>query len=89
MPKCIVCDALLPPDFLSPTDDGLAKKCLFCIRGTDILEYYSEAEDQQKKTTKAEIINEYVILLKEISDMPNVTDILDALKEKHSGIIIA
>jgi len=88
MPKCVVCMALLPPDFLELTEDGLAKKCVFCTRGMDTIEYYSDIEQKQLKTTKADIIKEYVMFLNEISDIPNVADILDAIKEKGSGIIL-
>jgi len=89
MPKCVVCKAMLPPDFLFLTEDGLARKCIFCERSVDTIEYYSELEKKQLKTTKTDTIKEYDLFLKEISDMPNVTDILDAIKEKKSGIILS
>jgi hypothetical protein len=88
MPVCVVCKSVLPPDYLVLTEDALAKKCIFCTRGTDTIEYFSESEGTQKKTTKSEAIREYVEFLKEVSSIPNVADILDAIKDKKSGIIL-
>lgn len=88
MPKCVVCQTVLPPEFLTPTEDELAKKCLFCIRGMDTIEYFSETENKQMKATKTETSREYKEFLNELSDIPNVKDILDIIKEKKSGIIL-
>jgi hypothetical protein len=82
MPKCIVCSSSLPPDFLTLTDDGLAQKCLFCIKGTDSIEYFSESEGRTMTVTKNETIKEYVEFLRELSDIPNVKDVIDAIKER-------
>ena len=82
MPRCVVCQAVLPPDFLDKTEDGLAQKCIFCRKGTDTIEYFSETERTMTKTTKAETVKEYTEFLKEVSEMSNVKDILDAIKEK-------
>jgi hypothetical protein len=88
MGKCVNCSSLLPPEFLEPTEDKLAKKCIFCTKGSDTIEYFSETENKQVKTTKAEIIREYIEFLNEISSMPHVSDILDIIKEKGRGIVL-
>jgi hypothetical protein len=86
MSQCVVCKSLLPPNFLTLTEDGAAHKCLFCIRGTDTIEYFSESEGRTMKTTKAETIKEYSEFLKELSETPNIKDILDAIKERGESI---
>lgn len=86
MPKCVVCQSLLPPEFLEPTDDGLAKKCLFCIRGTDSIEYFSESKNSMQTTTKTETIKEYDEFLKETSDIPNVKNIIEAIKNRNEQL---
>jgi hypothetical protein len=88
MPKCIVCNSILPPEFLDDTPDGLAKKCLFCTKGSDSIEYFSESEQRTLKTTKAETVKEYQELLKELSEIPNVKDILDVIKERGNSHIL-
>jgi hypothetical protein len=88
MPKCVVCQSILPPDFLVETEDGLAQKCIFCVRGKDTIEYFSESEQKAMKTTKTETAKEYLEYLKEISDLPNVKDILDAIKERGETHIL-
>jgi len=89
MPKCVVCQSLLPPDFLEETDDGLAAKCLFCTKGADTIEYFSESEKTTKKVTKSEIAQEYQEFLKEVSEMPSIKAITDAIKDRgDSGVIL-
>ena len=83
MPKCVNCGNLLPPDFLELTDDGLAKKCVFCIRGVNEIEYFSESENRNLTTTKTEIMNEYQEFLKELDEMPSISSILDAIKDRY------
>jgi hypothetical protein len=89
MPKCVVCQSLLPPDFLEKTEDNLAAKCLFCNNGNDTIEYFSESEKTTKKVTKSEIVQEYQEFLKEVSEMPSIKAITDAIKERgDSGVIL-
>jgi len=83
MPKCVVCNVILPPEFLDPTEDKKAKKCIFCTRGIDSISYFSKSRREQMITTKAEIIKEYDIFLEEISKIPNVEDIIDAIKNRE------
>ncbi len=89
MAKCAVCRVLLPPDFLTATADGLAKKCIFCERGSNTIEDFSSSERKQVTITKENTAKEYQIFLKEVSSMPSVSDIIDALKEKESGLILS
>ena len=87
MPKCIVCKSMLPPNFLITTDDGLAKKCIFCDRGVDSVEYFSSAENKPTTTTKQQTIKEYAEFLKELNDMDSISNIMDAVKEKSGNIL--
>ncbi len=82
MPKCIVCDALLPPEFLEVTPDGKARKCVFCTRNTETIRYFSQKENKEIETTKPETIKEYIEFLKELSRVPTVGGIVDVLKSK-------
>jgi len=88
MPRCIVCKAALPPDFLQRTSDGLADKCVFCERGNDFITYFSKSENRQMIINKKEIINEYQELLNEISNTSNIKDILDILESRKKDAIV-
>jgi hypothetical protein len=64
MPKCVKCFEILPPDFLddvSATD----KICIFCSRNIKEIKY---GKDNNKITTKKEIIEEYKIFLKMVKE---------------------
>ena len=83
MPRCINCKALLPPEFLEVTSDGLAKKCVFCTRGTDTIHYFSNSENKDMIATKTEISKEYEEMLKEFSEKPSIKDIIEAVKDRE------
>ena len=89
MPVCVVCKTTLPPDFLIITEDGLAKKCLFCTRQNDTIEYFSEKEGKQLKVTKSETSKEYVGFLREMAEIASIKDILDVIKEKKDKDVIS
>lgn len=88
MPRCDNCKTMLPPDFLTDTDDGLGKKCLFCNRFSSTIEYFSESENKTLTVNKADIEREYQEFLREISSLPSINDIVDSIKNKEKSSIV-
>ena len=72
MPRCVNCKVLLPPEFLKPTSDGLALKCVFCEKNIRELRYFDEDLKLYRNVTVKEISNDYMMLLKIFSETPNI-----------------
>ena len=73
MPRCVVCNALLPSKVF-PEDD-IIKKCVFCIRGQDTFEH-GNIDEGFEIYNKKEMEKEYLQYLNEMSRKPNIAKIL-------------
>ena len=74
--KCIVCGEFVPPGFSEKTDDGKADKCVFCIRGTTIIENIHPTTFHKTVITKIETVNAYKEHIDNLKKRKNVTKFL-------------
>jgi hypothetical protein len=74
MPKCQVCYKLLPPNFMVKIEGTNVKKCIFCEKGKNEIEYKEGLS--VKKYTKEEAIKEYNELLNKLKDSKGIAKIL-------------
>ncbi len=84
MPKCVVCNEMLPPEFMKEIPNAKPQRCLFCERGINSISYFSKSEGTKKTTTKAETIREYKEFLQEVSEISNVKDIIEAVRNRST-----
>jgi hypothetical protein len=82
MPQCVLCREFVPPGFAEWTDDGLAKKCIFCRREKDHVEYEDPDTGQKKFYTKKQLVEDYKKFTKDILDKPDAQKII--LKDAFS-----
>lgn len=74
MGQCVLCKQFFPPGFTEETEDGKAKKCIFCEREKDEIEYI--VDDKVYHLKKNDIINEYKKYIKQVAEKPNVKKII-------------
>lgn len=85
MAQCVLCNQFFPPGFTELTNDGQARKCIFCIREKDYIEYWDDEEQTMKTATKKEIVNDYKKLIKKIEERRNVQDLIFSPVDKSGG----
>jgi len=83
MPQCSVCREFYPPGFTEFTEDGIGRKCIFCRREKDYIEYEDPDTGQKKFYTKNQLIKEYKKFTKDILNKPDMQKII--LKDAFTG----
>ena len=83
MPQCSVCREFYPPGFTEFTEDGIRRKCIFCRREKDYIEYEDPDTGQKKFYTKNQLIKEYKKFTKDILNKPDMQKII--LKDAFTG----
>lgn len=81
MPQCVTCSKFFPPGFLVKTEDGLARKCIFCETEKEHIEYWDNDEQRIKIATKQEIVNDYLKFCNEIAEQKNIKKLLGTENE--------
>jgi len=79
MSKCLKCQKILPPDFLTLVkEDG--KICVWCEKEIDTLTYIKDGKEI--KVTKENVVKEYQMFMKLLMENKKVRSIVLGSKER-------